>query len=76
MIGTTRSGISEQLRELYWMYSCCMNVAIYKWKVHNEKIEIISFEFVTYHRVCNKGDSKVPPRGAGTGNHFKAPPFI
>ena len=25
------------------MYNCCCNVATYKWKVHNTKIENISF---------------------------------
>jgi hypothetical protein len=37
LIGTASSGISYQLRDLY------CNVATYKWKVHNEKIELISF---------------------------------
>jgi hypothetical protein len=30
-------------REIYSICRCCWNVATYKWKVHNEKIEIISF---------------------------------
>jgi hypothetical protein len=33
LIGTTSSG----------MYRCCWNVVTYKWKIHNGKIEIISF---------------------------------
>jgi hypothetical protein len=39
----TSSGISYHLRDIYSIYRCCWNVAIYKWKVHNGKIEIISF---------------------------------
>ena len=45
MMATTSFEISNQLRDLYSMYRCCGNVATqctYKWKVHNEKIEIIS----------------------------------
>ena len=41
--GTTSSGISYHLRDIYCICRCCWNVAIYKWKVHNGKIEIISF---------------------------------
>jgi hypothetical protein len=44
--GTTSSGISYHLRDIYSICRCCWNVATYKWKVHNGKIEIISF----YHR--------------------------
>ena len=29
--------------EIYSICRCCWNVATYKWKVHNGKIEIISF---------------------------------
>jgi hypothetical protein len=43
MIATISSGISNQLRDIYSICRCCWNVAIYKWKVHNGKIEIISF---------------------------------
>jgi hypothetical protein len=43
LIGTTSSGISYQLREIYSICRCCWNVATYEWKVHNGKIEIISF---------------------------------
>ena len=46
----TSSGISDQLRDIY-MYSicrCCWNVATYKWKVHNGKMEIISVVVVVY----------------------------
>ena len=43
LIGTTISGMSYHLRDIYSICRCCWNVAIYKWKVHNEKIEIISF---------------------------------
>jgi hypothetical protein len=32
-----------QLRDIYSICRCCWNVATYKWKVHNGKIEIISF---------------------------------
>jgi hypothetical protein len=28
---------------IYSIYRCCGNVVPYKWKVHNEKIEVISF---------------------------------
>ena len=38
-----RSGISYQLRDIYSICRCCWNVATHKWKVHNGKIEIISF---------------------------------
>jgi uncharacterized protein YqkB len=31
------------LRDIYSICRCCWNVATYKWKVHNRKIEIISF---------------------------------
>ena len=43
LIGTTSSGIWYQLRDIYSIYRCCWNVATYKWKVHNGKIEIVSF---------------------------------
>jgi hypothetical protein len=36
-------GLLYQLRDIYSIYMCCWNVATYKWKVHNGKIEIISF---------------------------------
>jgi hypothetical protein len=39
----TSSGISYHLRDIYSIYRRCWNVATYKWKVHNGKIEIISF---------------------------------
>ena len=42
LIGTTSSGIPNHLRDRYSICRCCWNVAIYKWKVHNGKIEIIS----------------------------------
>jgi hypothetical protein len=42
-IATTSSGISYHLRYIYSICRCCWNVAIYEWKVHNGKIEIISF---------------------------------
>jgi hypothetical protein len=44
MIGATSSEISYHLRDIYsiYIYICCWNVATYKWKVHNGKIEIIS----------------------------------
>jgi hypothetical protein len=44
LIGTT----SYQLIDIYSIYRCCWNVATYKWKVHNGKIEIISFA-VKFH---------------------------
>ena len=50
VIGTTSSGISDQLRDVYSICRCCWNVATYKWKVHNGKIEIISFSFVVKYR--------------------------
>jgi hypothetical protein len=31
------------LKDIYSICRCCLNVATYKWKVHNGKIEIISF---------------------------------
>jgi hypothetical protein len=43
LIGTTSSGIYYQLGDIYSICRWCWNVAIYEWKVHNEKIEIISF---------------------------------
>jgi hypothetical protein len=42
LIGTTSSGISDQLRDIYFICRCCLNVATYNWRVHNRKIEIIS----------------------------------
>ena len=44
LIGATSSDISYHLRDIYsiYIYICCWNVATYKWKVHNGKIEIIS----------------------------------
>jgi len=41
-IGTTSSGILGQLRDIYSICRCWWNVATYKWKFHNGKIEIIS----------------------------------
>jgi hypothetical protein len=43
LIGTRSSGISYHLRDKYSICICCWNVATYKWKVRNGKIEIISF---------------------------------
>jgi hypothetical protein len=40
-LGTTNSGISYQLKDIYAICRCCWNVATYKWNVHNGKIEII-----------------------------------
>jgi len=37
------SGILDELRDAYSVCRCCWNVATYKWKVHNEKFETISF---------------------------------
>ena len=39
-IGTTSPVISYQPRDTYSIYRCCWNVATYRWKVHNGKIEI------------------------------------
>jgi hypothetical protein len=39
MIGTTSSGISYHLRDIYSICRCCWNVATYKWKVTSGKIE-------------------------------------
>jgi hypothetical protein len=39
LIGTTSSGIVYQLRDIY---RCCWNVATYKRKVHNGKMEIVN----------------------------------
>jgi hypothetical protein len=41
--GITSSGISDQMRDIYSICRCYWNVATYKWKVHNGKIDIISF---------------------------------
>ena len=41
--GTTRNGISCQLRDRYPICRCCWKVATYKWTVHNGRIEIIYF---------------------------------
>jgi hypothetical protein len=35
VIGTTNSGISYHLRDIYSICRCCLNVASNKWKVHN-----------------------------------------
>jgi len=35
--------ISYQLRDIFSICRCYWNVATYKWKVHNGKIEIITF---------------------------------
>jgi hypothetical protein len=35
--------IASSERCIYSICRCCWNVATYKWKVHNGKIEIISF---------------------------------
>jgi hypothetical protein len=43
MVGTTSSGISYQLRDIYSICRCCWDVATYTWKVHNGEIELISF---------------------------------
>ena len=42
LIGTTSSVISYQLTDIYSICRCCWDVATYKQKVHNGKIEIIS----------------------------------
>jgi hypothetical protein len=42
LIGTTSSGISYHLRDIYSICRSCWNVVTYKWKVHNRKIEIIT----------------------------------
>jgi hypothetical protein len=52
MIRTTSYGISYQRRDIYSIRRCCWNVATYKWKIYNGKIEII----------CGAGT--VPPSGA------------
>ena len=43
MIGATRSRISYHLREIYSICICCWNGATHKCKVHNGKIDVISF---------------------------------
>jgi hypothetical protein len=48
LIGTIISGISYQLRDIYSICGCCWNVATYERKVHNVKIEIISFVVVSF----------------------------
>ena len=42
MIGITKSGISDLLRDVYSIDRRYWNVATCKWKVHNRKIKIIS----------------------------------
>jgi hypothetical protein len=39
LMGTTCSGISYHLRDIYSICRCCWNVATYKWKVHNGKLK-------------------------------------
>ena len=44
MIVATSSGISINWDRYKYIYCiCCWNVATYKWRIHNEKIEIISY---------------------------------
>ena len=43
LIGIASSGISDQLRDIYFICSCCWIVSTYSWEVHSEKIKIISF---------------------------------
>jgi hypothetical protein len=44
LTGTTSSRISYQLRDIYSIYRCCWNVAIYKWKVYNGTIILLSWQ--------------------------------
>jgi hypothetical protein len=60
LIGTTSSGISYQLRDIYSICRCCWNVATYEWKVHNRKIEIISF-VVKYEPHWKPGENSGAP---------------
>jgi hypothetical protein len=46
MIATISSGISNQLRDIYSICRCCWNVATYKLKIHNGKIEIFTFHYI------------------------------
>jgi len=48
MLGTRSSGISYQLRDIYTICRHCWNVATYKWKVHNGKIEIMYHKRLQY----------------------------
>jgi hypothetical protein len=43
LIETTSSGISYQLRDIYFICRCCWTIATYEWKAYNGKIEIIPF---------------------------------
>ena len=43
LIGATRSRISYHLRDIYSICMCFWYGATHKWKVHNGKIDIISF---------------------------------
>ena len=43
MIGTSGCGISYKLGDVYSICRYCWHVATYEWKIHNGKIEIISF---------------------------------
>jgi len=40
LIGSINSGLSYQLGDIYSIYRHSWNVAVYKWKVHYEKIDI------------------------------------
>ena len=63
MIGTASFVISSQLREIYSICRCCWNVATYKWKTQNGKIEIISFS----RKVSFLTDPNCQFRGVGQG---------
>ena len=50
LIETISSEILYKLRDAYTLFRCCWNVATYKWKVYNGKVEIMSF-VLKFHSV-------------------------
>jgi hypothetical protein len=77
MIGTPNSGILYHLRDIYSICRCCWNVASYEWKVHNEKIEVISFVVRLRPRlgwplwnICVTNDHRCVPLVANTSQSF------
>jgi hypothetical protein len=54
----------EQLRDIYSICRRCWNVATYNWKVHNWKIEFISFVIRMKEQVGEKRSTVCPHRYA------------
>ena len=62
--GTTSSGISGQLREIYSICRCRWNVAKYKWKktmftYSNDIISFLSTSLNIYNKTCKLGVEKI-----------------